>query len=69
MSLLCHVSFGKWVAKYAACWPVPEPISNTRAGAAISLLSCARIGSLFRSQAGLKGLSVMVCVCIGDEVH
>ena len=48
----CQMSRGKCAAKYAACWPVPLPISSTKPERGKTSFSTARIGSLLRSHDG-----------------
>ena len=59
-SVGCQMSRGKWAAKYAACWPVPLPISSTNPERGKTSFSTAKIGSLLRSHDGedcFKGYS------------
>src|SRR3989344_1814770 len=51
-SVGCQVSCGKCAAKYAACCPVPLPISSTKPERGKTSFSTARIGSLLRSHDG-----------------
>src|SRR3954471_9433917 len=50
-SLGCHERCASAGAKYAACWPVPEPISSTWRRSANTRFRTARIGARLRSQA------------------
>src|SRR3989338_8252250 len=51
-SVGCQISCGNCAAKYAACWPVPLPISSTKPERGKTSFSTAKIGSLLRSQDG-----------------
>src|SRR3989344_7224396 len=51
-SVGCQISCGNCAAKYAACCPVPLPISSTVPERGKTSFSTAKIGSLLRSQDG-----------------
>ncbi len=54
-SLACQARCGSSGAKYAACWPVPEPISSTDLLLEKTRFRTARIGARLRSLGSEKG--------------